>query len=112
MTLPVASCSRMVARKENDMYFITSLHEEGNQFTARRCFGFYPRKHQAVKAIPENCDDLHGDTFTHLVIEKYTSGVYPSSQDIAWYRFDSSSSQWVCCARPESAKNYIQFSLG
>ena len=62
------------------MYFITGLHEEGNQFIAKRCFGFYPRKHQAVNAISERSDDLHEDTFTHLVIEKCTSGVYPQAR--------------------------------
>jgi hypothetical protein len=34
------------------------------------------------------------------------------AQDIAWFRFDSSSSKWISCARPESARNYFQFSLG
>ncbi len=94
------------------MYFVTGLREEGNQFTARRCFGFYPRKHQAGKAIFDNSIDLREDTFTHLVIEKYTSGVSPLAQAVAWYRFDSASSRWVSCTRPESAKNYFQFSLG
>jgi hypothetical protein len=86
------------------MYFITGLHEEGNQFIARRCFGFYPRKHQAVNAITVNSADLREDNFTHLV--------YAKAQDIAWYSFESSSSKWCSCGRPESAKNYFQFSLG
>jgi len=94
------------------MYFITGLHEEGNQFSARRCFGYYPRKHLAVKAITENCGDLREDTFTHLVVEKIISGVHPTALDIAWYRYDSSSSGWIRCVRPESAGNYFQFALG
>jgi hypothetical protein len=94
------------------MYFITGLHEEGNQFIARRCFGYFPRKHQAVQAISDGSDTLHEDTFTHLVIEKCISGVYPQAQDIAWFRFDSSKSKWVNCIRPESAKHYFHFSLG
>jgi hypothetical protein len=94
------------------MYFITGLREEGNQFIARRCFGFYPRKHQAVQAISDDSGDLHEEIFTHLVIEKCTSGVYPSAHDIGWYRFDDSSTKWSSCNRPESAKNYFKFSLG
>ena len=94
------------------MYFITGLHEEGNQFSARRCFGYYPRKHQAVQAIEGNCDDLHEDAFTHLVVEKVISGVHPPARDIAWYRYDSTSSRWIACERPESARNYFQFALG
>ena len=36
------------------MYFITGRHEEVYQYTARCCFGFYPRKHQAITAITDN----------------------------------------------------------
>lgn len=94
------------------MYFITGLREEGNQFIARHCFGFFPRKHQASKTIEEYNSYLQENTFTHLVIEQYFSGVNPLPRDIAWYKFDNTTSRWASCARPESAKNYIQFSLG
>jgi hypothetical protein len=40
------------------------------------------------------------------------SGVHPPARDVAWYRYDSSSARWITCARPESAGNYCQFSLG
>lgn len=94
------------------MYFITGLQEEGQQFTGRRCFGFYPRKHQAITAIADNAEELHEDTYSHLVIEKCAPGVYPAAEDVSWFRFDRFSTRWVNCARPQSAKDYYHFSLG
>lgn len=94
------------------MYFITGLREEGDRFIARHCFGFFSLKDLADQAISENSRYLHENTFTHLVIEKCLSGLGTVAQDIAWYRFDRYSLNWISCERPESAKNYFQFSLG
>ncbi|NMC74382.1 MAG: hypothetical protein GYA56_08525 [Geobacteraceae bacterium] len=94
------------------MYFVTGLHEEGRQFIRKRCFGYYPRKHQALQTIEGNCDELRDEACTHLVVEKILSGIYSAARDTAWFRYDGASSRWIRCERPESAGNYCQFSLG
>lgn len=68
--------------------------------------------HQAVQVIEGNREDLRDEACTHLVVEKVLSGIYSAARDMAWFRFDESSSRWIKCERPESARNYCHFSLG
>lgn len=107
------------------MYFVTAIEidEDGieNPFIHdSRCFGYYENKTNAIKAVVENCGDMHEGSFNFLVIEKIPEGIHPMPDlEELWFKWINDYSNegiydgyWIETGKPEWSEKIVNWALG
>lgn len=87
-----------------NIYTITGL----NDLEDLRCFGWLPTVEEALIRVANNTGDLHEDRYTHLVIERIESGVFPVTKALCWFVWEG---KWVACDRPAGWERVVNFAL-
>lgn len=74
-----------------------------------RCLAYYPTREEARMAVSLYCDDEAG-YYTHLIIERYTPGIYPLADQEEW--FERRDGKWVPIEQPEWARQVVNYVMG
>lgn len=90
------------------------LSYRGKYPTTHRCWGWYRRLKDAVKAIEGNHTDLHEGDNQYALIEKVPHGVVPMSEKVQWYIWvgDPDKGAYVECDEPEWSRSICNWSIG
>jgi len=83
-----------------------------------RCVGFFFSLKKAKQCVEEDWGDLNEfGYYSHLVIERFTEGLYPGCRDKEkqtewWFKRDYELNKWVPCLEPKSMLGVISFGMG
>jgi hypothetical protein len=101
------------------MFFITAIYSEyviepdiyGSPYS--RCFGYFIKKEDAIKAVENNESDLHECLYDYIVIENLKEGLYCGMEfnpSEIWFQWNGT--EWLECIKPDFAKNIVNWAIG
>ena len=98
-------------------YFITvfqKLPSDSYHFDigGSRCWGFYPDKDTAVKAVRENWTDLSEYLYNYAIIEEFNEGLNGWTGNRWFFKFDVKKKAFFDIDAPEAFRHVGSFSIG
>ncbi len=74
-----------------------------------RCWGYYPTREQAIDGLNRCVSDEAG-YYTHVVIERFTPGIYAVSDQVEWFVYEAN--KWLPIGEPEFSRSVINYGMG
>lgn len=99
-----------------EIFTLTSFAINGRHkcMERHRVVGWFETQAQAMEYVDSvNSRPLwEAGFYTHLLVERVTSCVYPETKDVAWYVWDKKTDKWSKIYRPQQFENACNFSIG
>jgi hypothetical protein len=96
------------------MYFITVLTSpdvEADIIFEKDCIGCFSEQGDVEDIIHRQAREIHDDVYDYLVIEQFSEGIYPDSENSKWYKYDSRIHDYVKTNEPSEFKEYVNFGI-
>ena len=81
-------------------------------FGAERICGYYMDFKDAYRAVTENMCDIWEHTYGYAYIETVEEGLYPSSKDRWFFKFDTESMMYQEIEEPKFLEHFSGLSFG
>lgn len=95
-------------------YFITSIYDKPGIFIhrkARRTFGYFHSRKEALKAVKENFCNINECFYNYVVIEGIGEGIHARVDEEYWFEWKDNS--WNKLEnKPELFNGIVNFALG
>lgn len=95
------------------MFFITVITGMSSlsDMADNRCFGYYTSLDEALERVQFG-HDLEERSYNYLVIENVAEGVYPTSEEIRWFKWNENQNAWQQIDKPKETQHVINWALG
>lgn len=97
------------------MYFIITINfdRESRRIERERTVGFYDNVDLANTTILNNtCDIFEDGYYRYAAILYIEQGLYPDSEVIQWYEYDTDTGEVRKCAAPKCKNKYYLYVVG